>query len=109
MSDSDLHGPPETAHSNSTLSLVGALGSLLLFALIVYIAYYIPKSRQEATNSEIVAEREATLAEVIAQQNDLATTYGVVNAEEGVVHIPLERAMELIVPRLNNADKSDKQ
>jgi len=109
MSDSDLHGPPETSHSNLTLSIIGALGTLLLFAFIIFLAYYIPAQNRESVSAETVAERKTTLAEVEAKQTDQATSYGVVNPEEGTVRIPIERAMELIVPRLNDADPSDKK
>ncbi|MGE9295269.1 MAG: hypothetical protein ACQKBV_03160 [Puniceicoccales bacterium] len=107
MSD-DLHGPPETSHSNYALSILGALGTLLLFALIIFLAYYLPAQDRESANTEIVEQRKTTLAEVEAKQADQATSYGVVNKEEGTVRIPIERAMELVVPSLNDADSSDK-
>lgn len=105
MSDShDLHGAPETSHSNMILSIIGALGTLLLFALIVYIAYYVPAQRMDSASANIASERKSTLAEVQSQAKDTATTYGVVDAEKEVVRIPIERAMELVVPRLNEGE-----
>ncbi|GHC06185.1 hypothetical protein [Cerasicoccus arenae] len=107
MSDAhDLHGAPETSHSNLMLSILGALGTLLLFALIIVIAYYIPAKEREPVNAEIVSERQATLAELKAKETELATSYGVVDQTKGVVRIPIERAMELVVPRLNETESS---
>jgi len=106
MSDHDLHGAPETAHSNMTLSIIGALGTMLLFALIVYIAYIVPSKRQEAATANLAAQRTATLNEVRSAAAQDANSYGVINAEEGTVRIPIERAMELVVPRLNDDQSS---
>lgn len=106
----DPLGPPETSHSNFVLSVIGALGSLLLFALIIFLAYYLPASRQEPVmdNATPPAEREEKLAAVEAKAAETAESYGVVNAKEGMVRVPVERAMELVVPRLNEETGQEK-
>lgn len=102
MSDAhDLHGTPETSHSNLTLSILGALGTMLLFALIIFLAYYLPAKNRPTTSAEVAAERKQTLIALQSQEASVVNSYGVVNAEEGTVRIPIERAMELVVPRLN--------
>lgn len=107
MSDHDLHGAPETSHSNMILSIIGALGTLLLFALLIYIAYYVPAQRMDAATGNIAAQRKETLAQTQAQAANTASTYKVVDAEKGVVRIPIERAMELVVPRLNEGKSQE--
>ncbi|WP_309380077.1 hypothetical protein [Cerasicoccus frondis] len=108
MSDEhDLHGAPETSHSNFTLSVVGALGTMLLFGLLIYIAYYVPASDREPADAEIVAQRKATLEEMQATEANTASSYKMLNKETGQVQIPIDEAMKLVVPKLSG-DKEDK-
>lgn len=97
MSDEE-HGLPETSHSNYLLSIIGAIGSLLLFALIIFIAYL--PNRPGPVNARQVEQRLTNLAEVEAKQTDLASNYTWVNEKEGRVRIPVERAMQLAAARL---------
>lgn len=94
----DEHGALETSHSNYTLSVVGAIGSMLLFGFIIFIAY-VP-NRPEPVNEDIITQRKATLAEVRAAQNEAATTYAWINKEQGTVRIPVSQAMTLAAKRL---------
>ncbi len=104
MSDEhDLHGAPETSHSNWTLSVIGALGTMLLFGLLIFIAYYVPASDREPATAELVAQRKATLAEMQATEASAATSYKVLNKETDQVQIPIDEAMKLVVPKLNKA------
>lgn len=105
MSDAhdDLHGPAETSHSNFALSVIGAIGSLLLFGLIIFIAYYYPSTKMDPvmSNSTPPDVRLQRLDEMHAKEADVVDSYAVLNPKEGVVRIPVSRAMELIVPELN--------
>lgn len=92
------HAAPETSHSNYLLSFLGAVGSLLLFAFILFLAYL--PNRPPPVDQEIVNSRLENLAQTRATQRDLASSYGWVNRQEGVVRIPTERAMELAIARL---------
>ncbi|WP_309398309.1 hypothetical protein [Cerasicoccus maritimus] len=103
--DHDLHGAPETSHSNWTLSVIGALGTMLLFGLLIFIAYYVPASDREPATAELVEQRKATLAELKATEANAATSYKVLNKETGQVQIPVEEAMKLVVPQLNEANE----
>lgn len=89
--------------SNYTLSLIGALLSLLLFVFIVFIAYL--PNRAAPVNQELIEARATRLAEIKAAQQELADNYQWVNKPEGIVRIPIERAMELTVQRLQAASK----
>lgn len=106
--DHDLHGAPETSHSNFTLSVIGALGTMLLFGLLIYIAYYVPATDREPANAELVEQRKATLSEMKAAETSAATSYKMLNKETGQVQIPIEQAMQLVVPQLNESAKETK-
>lgn len=97
MSDEE-HGLPETSHSNYLLSIVGAVGSLLLFALVIFIAYL--PNRPEPVNAQIVENRLNNLAELEAKQTEQASTYGWINQKDGVVRIPISQAMDIASTRL---------
>lgn len=99
---SDEHGNPETSHSNYTLSVVGGIGSMLLFALIIYIAYV--GNRPDSVSAEIVQQRLENLAEVNAAQAKIANNYAWVNKEQGTVRIPLSQAMTLTAERLGKGE-----
>ncbi len=89
---------PETSHSNYMLSILGALGSILLFGLIVLIAY-VYMFDPEPVNQQRIDQRLTIRGEVDAKQKALTTEYAVVNADEGTVRIPTELAMQLVVKK----------
>lgn len=93
------HEIEQPSVSNYTLSILGALGSLLLFLFIIFIAYL--PNRPEPVDAGIVAERSERLASVKAEQTELITSYEWVDKEKGIVRIPVERAKEIIVSQLN--------
>ena len=102
----DEHGVLETSHSNYTLSVVGAVGSMLLFGFIIFIAY-IP-NRPGPVNEDQVEARMTTLAEVTAAQNEAATSYAWIDQDKGTVRIPFSQAMTLTAKRLGQGtDSSD--
>ncbi len=98
----DEHGALETSHSNFLLSVVGAVGSMLLFALIIAIAY-VP-NRPQPVNEDIVQQRKDNLTEVRAAQAKAADNYSWVNEQEGVVRIPISQAMQLTAQRLSSGE-----
>lgn len=93
------HDTDETAHSNPIFSILGAIGSLLIFAFILYFAYL--PLRPESADATAKRERQERFAEHRAKEKSLAENYRWVNEPAGVVRIPVERAMQLTVDRLN--------
>lgn len=94
---------------------------LVLLTLLVVIAFYATRSithaleRREAAAQEephpmslfrrppatalLQAQPTAELERYEARQRELATTYGWIDAGEGIVRVPIERAMELVLER----------
>jgi hypothetical protein len=94
------------AHSENTtrsrlLTFVGAFGALLIFALVLLIAY-IP-NRPAAVDAEINATRKAKAAESIAQGKAKLSGYAVIDADKQQVRIPIERAMLVTVETYQKA------
>lgn len=76
-------------------SAVAMLGVILLFLLIMFV-FYIGR-QHKPVDSEIVAARKARLSEHRAKAMEQTTTYAWIDEQAGIVQIPVERAMELVV------------
>lgn len=92
---------PEPSDRKALFSAIGWLGVIFIFLFIVLIVY-VP-NRDEKPGAEFVEERLAIRAEVNATQESKISRYAWENQAEGVVRIPVERAMDLVVRELRNA------
>ena len=82
-----------------TLLVLGILGAIFLFAIILLIAYL--PARPMPVDQLQIEERRATLAKVEGEQHRRAHTYGWIDEPNGIVRIPIERAVELTVRELS--------
>lgn len=96
--DSSL--PPEPSDRKALFSAIGWIGAIFIFAIIVGIVY-VP-NRDQLPGRSFDEERFAIRAEVEAAQNRKISRYAWENRAEGIVRIPVERAMELVVRDLRN-------
>lgn len=87
---------PETSHSNYLFSIFGALGSMLLFFIIILIAY-VYMQRPAPVDQQTIDNRLAKFADVTAKETALTTQYAWVNQKEGIVRVPVDLAMQLAV------------
>jgi hypothetical protein len=89
------HTNLEAEPKNLWLSGIAAAGFILLFLLIIWLAYLptIPPPVDAAQR----LEQEAKLADTRAKASRLLDGYAVVNPQEGVYRIPLSDAMEKTV------------
>lgn len=99
MSQAETH--QDTSRTNFLLTFAGALGSILLFVIILLITY-VPE-RSAPVNAAEVQARTERLQELQAKHRQELTSYAVINAGEGVVRIPISRAMELTVRDLERS------
>ncbi len=81
------------AFLNRSFTFIGALGAILIFAVIIYIAYL--PNRAEPVDSAVVAERQAKADEARAAGIAKLNGFAVVDKEAGTVRIPIELAKEL--------------
>jgi hypothetical protein len=86
---------PEPSDNAALLSALGWLGAVFLFVLIVLVAY-IPNRAVDSERLD-AGERLRIRQETEARQHNLATRYAWIDREQGVVRIPVERAMRLTV------------
>jgi hypothetical protein len=89
MSDSQV------SKSNFLLTFLGGLGAILIFLLILFIAYL--PNRPEPVDANVAAERQAKADEARAAGIKKLTTLEVINAEAGTARIPISDAMQRTV------------
>lgn len=83
------------------LSAVGWVGVIFCFFLVVAVAYL---PNRAVSQEERDAEERYTLRnEVRGEQARLVEAYEWINQDEGVVRIPVERAMKLTVEEMRSA------
>lgn len=74
---------------------------LVLFALFAWLAFrvYVPRAGRELVveGAKTPAERKALLADLRAKEKAAAGTYGWVDQGAGVVRLPVDRAIDLVV------------
>ncbi len=79
------------------IAIVGIVSAIVLFALtILLIAVFYDVERETIEERSQISVPEKLRAER-AKQLEILNSYRKVEGEEGVVRIPIERAMELIV------------
>lgn len=92
MARTGMEGDPK---AGLTL-VVGIVGALVLVMIIVGLQALYYDVENEIV-SEIYAEPNLDVKLVRAQQLELLNSYGWVDREQGVVRIPIDRAMELLI------------
>lgn len=85
----------QVSKSNALLTFLGSLGAILIFALILFIAYL--PNRPEPVDAEVVAERQAKADEARVAGVKKLTSLEVIDAETGTARIPIEDAMTATV------------
>lgn len=85
----------EPFSANQLLTLTGIVGSLLVFAIILYVAYL--PGRPPAVDYKVAEERKQNADEARAEGWAKITGYEVIDPETGSVRIPINEAMDLTV------------
>ncbi|MFP4493270.1 MAG: hypothetical protein ACLFRP_05225 [Puniceicoccaceae bacterium] len=101
MSDSE---EIESSWGNRTLSVIGGVGFILLFLLILWLAYL--PYRPDPVAEEQGRARLETLREVENESAETVTSYGVIDPKEGIYRIPVEEAMRLTVEKYRKSGSS---
>ena len=81
------------------LAALGFIGVFLIFVVILYVGY-VP-DRSQTVDGAYREARKAGIDEVRSRQRELVSSYGWVDRDNGIVRIPVDRAMDLVVTELN--------
>jgi hypothetical protein len=90
------------------LALIGFLGSILVFAIIVLltVVYYEAEEREEYVKN--ISQPYAEVDNLLASQQARLVEYRWVDEKNQVVAIPIQRAMQLVVAQRGSDSKSER-
>jgi hypothetical protein len=92
------HGPEEGADPKVGITLVvGALGVILTVVIILALQVLFYRTAQREFVTKVVEVGSEKLRNAESAQREMLEGYRWVDRENGVVALPIERAMELIV------------
>jgi hypothetical protein len=77
-------------------AVVGIISAILLFVVIVVLQAYFYGAEQSELERKVWSQPDEALQKLDADQLELLNSYGWVSEAEGTVHVPIERAMDLI-------------
>jgi hypothetical protein len=78
-------------------AVVGIISAILLFVIIVVLQAYFYDAEQAELEQKVYTQPNQALQQLDAGQLELISSYAWVSQADGVVRIPIERAMELVV------------
>lgn len=88
---------------NVTLSaVIGIIGAIVLFVVIVGLQALFFEMEEREYEDKVVSRPYEALAQLDAEQMEQLASYGWISEPEGIVHIPIERAMELVTDELSS-------
>lgn len=77
-------------------AVVGIISAILLFVIIVVLQAYFYDAERAELEKKVYSQPYQALQQLDAGQLELLSSYGWVSEADGVVHVPIERAMELV-------------
>ena len=77
-------------------AVVGIISAILLFVIIVVLQAFFYSAEQRELEKKVYTQPYQALQQLDAKQLEILNSYGWVSESEGVVHVPVERAMELV-------------
>jgi hypothetical protein len=91
-------GVREGGEPNTPLTaLVGIVFAILLFVVVVLLQAFFYRAEQQENQRKVVAVAPAELSQLRAQQQELLHSYKLVDPGKGVVAIPIDLAMKIVV------------
>lgn len=91
-----LHGDEGDPESLPTAVILGA-GTLLLVAIVLFLQGLFEAQNRKEFERKVVAEVPQELRDLRAAQLQVLNSYRTVDPAAGVVAIPVERAIELLI------------
>jgi hypothetical protein len=89
--------PEESDPRSGMTMLVGVVGVALLVVVVLLLVVLFNRPAENEFRRRVVDETSARLSELRAEQGKRLEGYRWVDDKEGIVTIPIERAMELVV------------
>ncbi len=77
-------------------AVVGIISAILLFVVIVVLQAFFYQAEKGELERKVYSQPYQALQQLDANQLELLNSYGWVSEGEGTVHVPINRAMELV-------------
>ena len=77
-------------------AVVGVIGAILLVVIIVALQALYYSMENEELAKKVYGQPYQALQQLDSNQLEVLNSYGWVSEPEGIAHIPVERAMELV-------------
>jgi len=77
-------------------AVVGVIGAILLVVIIVALQALYYSMENEELAKKVYGQPYQALQQLDSDQLEVLNSYGWVSEPEGIAHIPIERAMELV-------------
>ena len=81
-------------------AVVGVISAIALFVIIVLLQTWFYKAEEDERFRKIYSQPYEELQKIDNEQLERLGSYGWVSEGDGVAHVPIERAMELVVDEL---------
>ena len=88
-------------------ALVGILGSILLFVIIVGLQALFYKMQEDELRLKVYSQPYEELRSLDAKQLEELNSYGWVDQQAGITQIPIDRAMDLTVRDLSQTPPTE--
>jgi hypothetical protein len=80
----------------ATSAVVGIIGAIVLFVIIVLLQTWFYRAEEQERFRKIYSQPYQDLQKLDNDQREQLSSYGWISEGDGVVHIPIDRAMTLI-------------
>jgi hypothetical protein len=83
------------------IAVVGFVGAVIVFAIIVLlmVVFHHVESRQRYAKD--ISQPYLEVSQLVADQQGRLTSYGWLDQKQAIVHVPVTRAMDLVVAELS--------
>lgn len=82
-------------------AVVGVIGAILLFVIIVLLQTWFYKAEEDERFRKVYSQPYEELQKIDNDQLEQLASYGWISEADGVAHIPIDRAMQLISDELH--------
>jgi len=83
---------------------LSVLSVVLLIVILVFLIDYFVESKEQMIYEAQLQPESADLNSILVTEEEVLTSYKVLDIERGVYRIPVDRAMELLVKEASNTN-----
>lgn len=104
MSENDTHQNQTPGYETSDVNVtkVVAVSMVVVIVVLLFLVIlneYFIQVKEDLINEQVLTKESATLRDIRAREAEILNAYGVLDENEGVYRIPIERAMEVYSDR----------